>query len=674
MRRILAGFLATILFVATIAPSVAFAKFKGYGEDGQEHSGINYEDMVFAGYDGKELRKIIDDMNTKMKDAKNGEAIVSDYEKIIVEFDIFATQYALNNVRYYSNPLIEEYAEINLEMSSLWTELADATLIAIREALKSPCADALKKHINDEELVEDYLDYEDMTERQHELVTIGNELVQEYDKSQSTEYSVEYNGETWTKSEAEAAYAAGEIDDVAYSQINLLASQARNEVEAGIYAKLVNVKNEQARIDGYDNYAEMAYEDVYNRDYTTDDAKNLYAYTKKYLVPMEGKLYECFYSEAILVVDKMFGGYLMEDEALVDLVEPYVGEVHKGLTEAYTYLKDNHTYEMDYLDTKMGVGYTTSLYQYGCPFIFNCPSGSYYDIETLIHEFGHYNNAYHNDVNCLLDPTNMDVAEIHSQGLEMLMFEYFNEIYGEDTANAVRFATLYNMLNSVIEGCLYDEFQNEVYSYPGEITAAECNRIFRRLSTEYGYNYGNDLDEAYDWVNVSHTFQSPMYYISYATSALAAFDIFALAQKNRKDAVDLYMTLTTYGLDTPFCELLDTVGLPDIFEEKTIKNIANELDSYSTGLYATGSAMKLGVKVLVGFAIAFVVIVAIIVVVIVLVVKKNKKKRLAAAAAAEAAAVTVNDAVGSEIAESADDGEEAGEAVNEEADNGNSEN
>ncbi len=637
MRRFLAGFLATVLFVATIAPSVAFAKFKGYGEDGQVHSGINYSDMVFAGYDGKELRKIINDMNTKMKDAKNGDAIVSDYEKIIVEFDIFATQYALNNVRYYSNPLTEEYADLELEMSSLWTELADATLIAIREALKSPCGDALKKHINDEELVEDYLDYEDMTERQHELVAVSNELVQEYNSSQATEYAVSYKGRPWTKADVEAAYAAGDIDDADYAQINLMISQARNREEAGIYARLVSAKNEQARIEGYDNYAEMAYKDVYHRDYTTDDAKELYALTKKYLVPVSEKLYSCFYSEAILVVDKMFGGYLMEDEKLVELVEPYIGKVHKGLTEAYDYLKDNHTYDMDYLETKMSLGYTTSLYQYGCPFIFNCPSGSYYDVETLIHEFGHYNNAYHNDVNCLLDPTNMDVAEIHSQGLEMLMFEYFNEIYGDETANAVRFATLYNMLNSVIEGCLYDEFQNEVYSYPGEITAEECNRIFRRLSTEYGYNYGNNLDEAYDWVNVSHTFQSPMYYISYATSALAALDIFALAREDRKEAVDLYMTLTTYGLDTPFCELLETVGLPDIFEEKTISTIASELDSYTTDLYANGAVMKLGIKVLVIALAVILVLIAVIVVVIVLIVKKRKKKRLAAEAAATAA-------------------------------------
>ena len=47
MKRFLAGLLATILIVATIAPNAVFARFKGYDKDGQEHSGIQYSDMVF---------------------------------------------------------------------------------------------------------------------------------------------------------------------------------------------------------------------------------------------------------------------------------------------------------------------------------------------------------------------------------------------------------------------------------------------------------------------------------------------------------------------------------------------------------------------------------------------------------------------------------------------------
>ena len=193
-------------------------------------------------------------------------------------------------------------------------------------------------------------------------------------------------------------------------------------------------------------------------------------------------------------------------------------------------------------------------------------------------------------------------------------------------------ATLYSMLASVTEGCLYDEFQNEVYAYPGEITAEECNRIFRRLADEYGHEYLGDDDEAYDWVSVSHTFQSPMYYISYATSALAALDIFALSVKDRKKAVDLYMELTTYGLSTSFCTLLDEVGLPDIFEESTIVNITNSTADYAASIYSHSTFSKI-VKGVLLFVLFFVI--GIVVLIVWLVKRSKKRKRLAAEAARE---------------------------------------
>ncbi len=699
MKKIITTFIATVLMIAMISPSVALAAFAGYGEDGREHSDVSYSDMEFVGYTGETMRATIEDMETKMRDAKNADAIVEDYKKIGDELDFFSTQYSLNNIIYYCDPLNEEVADLNLEMSALWTELADEALIAIREALKSPCGEALKAYIDNEELVQDYLDYEDMTERQLELNVLCDDLVNQYDISEQTYYTAEYNGEEWGENELTAAANAGTIDQATYNDLALKISQARNAVEADIYAQIVNAKNEIAKSEGYENYAECAYKDVYNRDYTIEEAKQLYSYVKKYIVPLLPQIAP-YYSEAVNeCYEELVSGYLMEDEALVDKIEPYVSMVHKDLAEAYDYMKKYHTYEMDYSEKKMQAGYTTSLYEYGCPFIFNCPSGSYYDVETLIHEFGHYNNAFHNDISILDDVTNMDVAEIHSQGLEMLMFEYYDGIYGTNTSDAVRYVTLYNMLNAVIEGCLYDEFQVEVFSHPGDITATECNKLFRKLAVEYGYKYGNNLDEAYDWIRVNHTFHQPLYYISYATSALAALDIFEMSTEDREKAVDLYMTLTTYGLSTPFCELLETVGLHDIFVEDTIKNVADTTMAYVEMLYNSkgkentaeekpevqtvmptptktleeiltpenieeaGKIVAGVAKVIVICSIAAVVLIAAGVVIVVLCVNKSKKKIAAAGGNAstsqgEEASTETNEEASTEVNEETDNHEE----------------
>ena len=50
----------------------------------------------------------------------------------------------------------------------------------------------------------------------------------------------------------------------------------------------------------------------------------------------------------------------------------------------------------------------------------------------MIHEFGHYNAAYHAAERCLYEPATLDVAEIHSQGLEVLFFDYMDDMFGEN--------------------------------------------------------------------------------------------------------------------------------------------------------------------------------------------------------------------------------------------------
>ncbi len=247
---------------------------------------------------------------------------------------------------------------------------------------------------------------------------------------------------------------------------------------------------------------------------------------------------------------------------------------------------DHHLYDIDYDPNKMNVGYTTTLYEYQEPFIFNTPDYSYYDLETMIHEFGHYNEAFHAGTTLITDVTNMDVAEIHSQGLELLYLKYADDVYGEGLGDTARQMVLYQMLYSVIDGCLYDEFQNAVFAADHDMTEGEVNQLFRRLSEEYGYVYYDTEDAAYDWVDVPHTFSSPMYYVSYGTSALAALDIWTIAQEDRQAGIDKYMELTTYGLTTTYCELLEKCGLKSIFEEETIREIAQAVADYSSALAA----------------------------------------------------------------------------------------
>lgn len=555
------------------------AQDQWYDDSDIVRADLSYEDMEYVGYDPAYAYTLIEEMRTMSQEPGHEEQICQNYDLMGVELDKLYTQQALNQIRYYRDVNNEEYAGIETELQQIYREVVDQFLQTVRDALGTDYREVLGAHIGDEELVEEYLEYEDMTEELQALLDEENALEQQYDQASMAEYTVTVKGKKWTEESYNEA-----IDDLTWREmvaISTALDKAKNEAICPIFLDLVKNRNARAKIYGYDNYAEYAYTDLYNRDYTIEEIKSVYAAVKQYIVPALAQVEQYVYTgrlNELLYID-----YLTE-EYVIDVVGRHMGDVDPALAEVYQYMVDHHLYDIDYDPGKMNVGYTTMLYEYQEPFIFNTPDYSYYDLETMIHEFGHYNEAFHAGTTLITDVTNMDVAEIHSQGLELLYLEYADEVYGDGLGDSARQMVLYQILYSVIDGCLYDEFQTAVFSADHEMTQQEVNQLFRRLSEEYGYTYYDDEDEVYDWVDVPHTFSSPMYYVSYATSALAALDIWTLALQDRQAGINKYMELTTYGLTTTYCELMEECGLKSIFEEGTIEEIARAVSKYSSAL------------------------------------------------------------------------------------------
>lgn len=557
------------------------AQTQWYDDSDIVRADISYEDMEYVGYDPAYAYTLIEEMRTLSQEPGNEEQINTNYDLMGVELDKMYTQQALNEIRYYRDVNNEEYASIDTELQQIYRDVVDQFLQVVRDVLGTEYRESFGAHIGDEEMVEDYLDYEDMTEELQALLDEENALEQQYDQASMAEYTVTVKGQKWT----EASYNEA-IEELTWREmlaISTALDRAKNEAICPIFLDLVKNRNARAQIYGYDNYAEYAYTDLYNRDYTIEEIKSVYAAVKEYIVPVLSEVEERVYAGNLN--DLLYMDYLTEDY-VIEVVGRHMGDIDPALAEVYQYMVDHHLYDIDYDPNKMNVGYTTTLYEYQEPFIFNTPDYSYYDLETMIHEFGHYNEAFHAGTTLITDVTNMDVAEIHSQGLELLYLEYADDVYGEGLGDTARQMALYQMLYSVIDGCLYDEFQNAVFAADHDMTEEEVNQLFRRLSEEYGYVYYDTEDAAYDWVDVPHTFSSPMYYVSYGTSALAALDIWTIAQEDRQAGIDKYMELTTYGLTTTYCELLEKCGLKSIFEEETIREIAQAVADYSSALAA----------------------------------------------------------------------------------------
>lgn len=571
--------------------------------------------MEYTGFDEDEAWQILEDIKAAVKEG-DADALIKGYDELEDYGALIETQNTLNAIRYYGDIYNDEYADLDVYYTEFETEYFDALSIILREALKSDIGEQLEVYINNQDVVDSFLEYEDMTPEQKKLASEFTRLTQDYDKKLMDEFHLTIDGEDWTLERLEEEYDA--LGYGKYMDYAMKIYSAQNAELAGIYIDIVANRNSYAKYSGYDNYADYAYSEAYNRDYTIEDIQSFYDGVESYMAPLYADLEEK--SEFNYQLDNMD----LSGQERLDRVAPVVSKIHPDLQEAWDYMTEHHLYDIESTDTKMDRGFTAQLLTYNAPFFFDSPYGNWNDLQTVIHEFGHYNNAYHVQYGFMDEGANMDVAEIQSQGLELLFLEYAEEIYGEENADEVRIRVLTNMVSSVIDGCMQDEFQYRAYTYEGELSVDVLNDIFGEIHLKYYPD--EELIDIYklDWVFIPHTFESPMYYISYGTSAMAALDIFAMSCEDRQAAVDCYMNLTTYGWETGYREVLEDVGLPDVFDPDNVEDIAIAIRSYTQDKGGPTNAEVIAIT-----AGIFIGLIFIIVLIIVLVVhaKRTKARR-----------------------------------------------
>ncbi len=128
-------------------------------------------------------------------------------------------------------------------------------------------------------------------------------------------------------------------------------------------------------------------------------------------------------------VNDVFEEYDVSSEELLETFAPYMEAISPEVGEAFGFFREQQLYDLDSSEDKISMAYTVELPAYGSAYIYDNRSGMYYDIFTVVHEFGHFNSVYHDDTPALYTNINMDVSEIHSQGLELLFYPYYEQMY-----------------------------------------------------------------------------------------------------------------------------------------------------------------------------------------------------------------------------------------------------
>lgn len=343
-----------------------------------------------------------------------------------------------------------------------------------------------------------------------------------------------------------------------------------NPIFGNIFLELVQTRTEIATKLGFKNYTDYAYLNL-NKDYSQEDARKFRNDVKEYIVPLYRKVTSQPSDSSIYIKAYKNRSFRKFDKVLED--------ISPKLKECFNYMKKYDLYDYSSGRNKSPGGYTTYITKYKAPFLFNTWDNSFLGVTSFAHEFGHFYNYYNSiNLNSTIQPS-IDICEVHSTSLEILFYKYFDEFFGKQS-EAIKKEHLSIVLNTIIDACLYDEFQEIIYKNP-YMSLNDINKLFFDLEEEYGVSNKILKDKnAPFWVLVSHNFQVPFYYLSYGLASDVSLQIWELSQDDYRKAVDVYMNFLNQNTDAGFKDVVEKVNLQSPFESGNLEEISSALYDY----------------------------------------------------------------------------------------------
>ena len=372
----------------------------------------------------------------------------------------------------------------------------------------------------------------------------------------------------------------------------------------GIYDQLVHLRDTMGRKLGYEGYTTLGYYRMGRNCYTKEDVEQFRLAVQKYLVPVAdgiyreqakrlGKQYPMSFADNALEFRSGNPRPVGTPEQILEQGRKFYNELSPETSEFFNMLMDNELLDVLSTEGKEGGGYCTSIPDYGVPFIFANFNGTQGDVEVVTHEAGHAFAAYINRDRIPMSTVwpSMEGCEVHSMSMEFMAWPWSEGFFGRD-ARKFHYSHLAAALTFIPYGTMVDHFQHIVYEHP-ELTPDQRHAEWKRLLGIYMPWQKLDgeipfYSEGEGWQRQHHIYSSPFYYIDYCLAQTVALQIWALLQKDQKDAWAHYMAYARQGGSRTFTELLKNAGLESPFDEKCLRGVCETASKWRAGVDMTG--------------------------------------------------------------------------------------
>lgn len=530
---------------------------------------------------------------SKTKDPKEALKVIKALEKYMDKFENNATVISIN---YTLNTADKHIAKLQDHMDEISPIISNEINKFNKVLVAHPCRKELE-----EKLTPYYFQMIDNSLKSFdekiipELIEI-NKLSSQYDKVMGGA-QIEFRGQVYNLPQMGKFSMSKNRDDRREAAWAVDKFFQDHEQEIGdIYGKLVLLRDKAAKKLGFEDFTELGYLSLGRVDY---DAKMVAGYRKQIadeVVPIAQKLYKQ-QAERIGIPFKDMKTYDYNLTFLSGNPTPRGGvkeltekatkmydEMSKETGEFFRFMQEHHLLDLDSRPGKQPGGYMTFLPVQKFPFIFANFNGTDHDVNVLTHEMGHAFQGYLSrniKPGDFRNPT-LESCEIHSMSMEFFAWPWM-ELFFEEDAEKYRFSHLTDSIEFLPYGITIDEFQHWVYKHPTATHDERC-AAFKEIEQRYTPNKKYDPEQKIGakggrWMQQSHVFGSPFYYIDYTLAQVCAFQFFVEMRKNREKAWKKYIRLCKLGGRYPYVTLLSKAHLKCPFEEGSIHKIMLPLKS-----------------------------------------------------------------------------------------------
>lgn len=369
-----------------------------------------------------------------------------------------------------------------------------------------------------------------------------------------------------------------------------------------LWEKLVQVRTAISANAGCDDYRSYVWRQRFRFDYGPEDCRSFHRAIEEMAVPAAVRAYER--RRRALGIESVRPWDTEVDPFGTEQVRPYetTGELIRRAKSVFEQIDSQFAgnfqtmLDEELIDLERRKNKGPGAFEFGYtarrrPFVFVNPTGTHFDMTTLMHECGH---AFHEFARAGLPSffhrsesyLPLEFAEVASMAMELLATPYLSTsrggFYDESEAARVRVSHLEQILVMMPYVALVDAFQHWVYENPRKsIDAGRCDeewcRLWDRFMPFIDYGSIEQAKELY-WHRQLHIFKLPFYFIEYGFAQLGAVQIWARSLEDYGASIASYKEALALGATAAIPDLFSAAGAHFAFDRATLEGFVGVVE------------------------------------------------------------------------------------------------